>query len=158
IVVKNALGIEAARVDYPPPAVTGQSITRSPDVTGGFAGHLTASGSSGRLFSPGTRIDGSTFTAPVPFIATISPESAVVSAGETEVALFGSAFQPASQVVVDGEVLITSFSASTLLTAVIPASVINQPGAHALTVRNALTISNAVTFTVLAAVGINELL
>ena len=54
IIVKNALGIEAARVDYPPPAVSGQSITRSPDVTGGFAGHLTASGSSGRLLSPGT--------------------------------------------------------------------------------------------------------
>ena len=38
-----------------------QSITRSPDVTGGFVDHTAAAGSGGALFSPGTRVDGSAF-------------------------------------------------------------------------------------------------
>ncbi|MEM6795224.1 MAG: lamin tail domain-containing protein, partial [Acidobacteriota bacterium] len=38
-----------------------QSLTRDPDLTGGFTEHTTATGSGGALFSPGTRIDGSNF-------------------------------------------------------------------------------------------------
>ncbi|HEV2833852.1 MAG TPA: lamin tail domain-containing protein [Pyrinomonadaceae bacterium] len=38
-----------------------QSLTRSPDITGAFVPHSTASGSEGRLFSPGTHLDGSAF-------------------------------------------------------------------------------------------------
>src|SRR5262249_15709873 len=94
IVVRDSLGIEATRVDYPPPAVAAQSVTRSPDVTGGFVGHLTATGSAGRSFSPGTRIDGATFTSPVPFIDSISPESAVVSEGAGEVVGAVGGFPP----------------------------------------------------------------
>ena len=42
---------------------TGQntSITRDPDITGEFVQHITATGSGGALFSPGTKIDGSQF-------------------------------------------------------------------------------------------------
>ncbi|CAN5844072.1 hypothetical protein BH18ACI4_BH18ACI4_26020 [soil metagenome] len=43
-----------------------ESLTRWPDVTGSFRLHQTASGSSGRLFSPGTRVDGSIFRSPSP--------------------------------------------------------------------------------------------
>ena len=35
-----------------------ESITRDPDITGGFVGHSGATGSGGALFSPGTQIDG----------------------------------------------------------------------------------------------------
>ncbi|MCH8913278.1 MAG: lamin tail domain-containing protein [Planctomycetes bacterium] len=43
---------------------TGQntSITRDPDITGGFVQHSDATGSDGALFSPGTKIDGSLFS------------------------------------------------------------------------------------------------
>jgi len=37
------------------------SLTRSPDVTGGFEPHATAAGSGGASFSPGTRLDGTDF-------------------------------------------------------------------------------------------------
>jgi hypothetical protein len=43
-----------------------QSLTRSPDLTGAFALHSTASGSGGAIFSPGTMVDQSFFSAPVP--------------------------------------------------------------------------------------------
>ncbi|HKP71817.1 MAG TPA: Ig-like domain-containing protein, partial [Pyrinomonadaceae bacterium] len=59
-----------------------QSLTRSPDVSGDFALHQTASGSNGRTLSPGTRIDGSPFemTAPVARIE-VAPAAASVVAG-----------------------------------------------------------------------------
>lgn len=38
-----------------------QSLTRSPDITGAFTVHTTATGASGRLFSPGARVDGTPF-------------------------------------------------------------------------------------------------
>ena len=41
--------------------VTDQSLTRNADLTGGFTAHLTATGADGAIFSPGTRIDGSSF-------------------------------------------------------------------------------------------------
>lgn len=38
-----------------------QSLTRSPDITGGYTLHTTAPGSGKRVFSPGTRLDGAPF-------------------------------------------------------------------------------------------------
>lgn len=46
------------------PVVTDESLTRSPDLTGGFVEHSDAAGSDGAVFSPGTRVDGSPFRAP----------------------------------------------------------------------------------------------
>jgi len=43
------------------PAVSDESMTRDPDLVGGFLGHTTATGSAGAVFSPGTRTDGSPF-------------------------------------------------------------------------------------------------
>jgi uncharacterized repeat protein (TIGR01451 family) len=59
-----------------------QSVTRSPDTTGAFALHQSASGSGGSLFSPGTRVNGTAFS-PCPPIARVevSPASAIVEAG-----------------------------------------------------------------------------
>ena len=59
-----------------------QSVTRSPDISGNFAPHLTASGGA-RAFSPGTQISGASFVACTPAISRIevSPPSASISAG-----------------------------------------------------------------------------
>ena len=59
-----------------------QALTRSPDVTGSFVLHQSATGSGGRLFSPGTRVDGTPFT-PCPPIARVdvSPGSATIFTG-----------------------------------------------------------------------------
>ncbi|MFZ1400454.1 MAG: lamin tail domain-containing protein [Candidatus Promineifilaceae bacterium] len=39
-----------------------QSITRDPDITGGYVQHSTAAASGGALFSPGTQLDGAPFS------------------------------------------------------------------------------------------------
>src|SRR5256714_499943 len=62
-----------------------QSLTRSPDVTGGFTGHTTATDSGGSVFSPGTRVNGTPFS-PCPAIARVdvSPTSATINGGEKQ--------------------------------------------------------------------------
>src|SRR5205823_10136112 len=62
-----------------------QSLTRSPDVTGGFTGHPTATDSGGSVFSPGTRVNGTPFSL-CPAIARVdvSPTSATINSGEQQ--------------------------------------------------------------------------
>ncbi|MDT4968945.1 MAG: uncharacterized protein QOJ64_3682, partial [Acidobacteriota bacterium] len=61
-----------------------QSLTRSPDITGAFVQHTQATGAGGRLFSPGTRVDGSPFASGAGRLTsiTISPPSANVTVGQ----------------------------------------------------------------------------
>jgi len=42
-------------------ATDDESMTRDPDLTGGFTPHTQASGAAGAIFSPGTRVDGAPF-------------------------------------------------------------------------------------------------
>ncbi len=62
----DANGLEVAHFCYGGtgdcslPAATDESLTRSPDLTGSFVPHTTAS-TDGSAFSPGTRVDGSAF-------------------------------------------------------------------------------------------------
>jgi len=136
-----------------------QSITRSPDVTGGFVPHSTATGSGGALFSPGTRVNGTTFTTPLPVIASISPNVTVAGSGDVPITVTGSNFQAASQVRVDGNMVSTTFTDAMHLNAIVPTAVTNVAGAHAVTVENPGPVtSNSVTFTVLSTIGINEYL
>ena len=60
-----------------------QSLTRSPDITGAFTLHQSASGSGGRLFSPGTQVNGAAFNPCTPAIARVevSPSSATINGG-----------------------------------------------------------------------------
>ncbi|MFY9558225.1 MAG: IPT/TIG domain-containing protein, partial [Blastocatellia bacterium] len=127
--------------------------------SGGFVTHSAASGSGGRLFSPGTRVGGSPFTAPKPVINSISPQSASAGSGDTPITVTGVHFEPGSQVNVDGFPVPTIFQTAMKLDATIPSSVTNIPGPHLVTVGNpGPALSNSVTFTVLAAIGINEYL
>lgn len=64
-----------------------QSLTRDPDITGSFVQHSSATGSGGALFSPGTMVDGSTFSGCTvvddpPTVSSTSP-----SDGATDVAV-----------------------------------------------------------------------
>ncbi len=52
-----------------------QSVTRSPDITGNFAQHLTASGGA-RAFSPGTQISGAPFSPCTPAVARVEVSGA----------------------------------------------------------------------------------
>jgi disulfide oxidoreductase YuzD len=58
-----------------------QSLTRSPDITGSFVPHTTATGSNGRAFSPGTRVDGSPFVTVAIARIEVTPASATIDNG-----------------------------------------------------------------------------
>src|SRR6185503_20170099 len=113
-----------------------QSITRSPDVSGSFATHSSAPGSGGRLFSPGTRLDGSLFTAPNPLIGSIAPDSAVAGSGAVTITVNGNHFDAPSRVLVDGSPIDTTFLSAMQVTATVPASVTNISGAHTIRAEN----------------------
>ena len=160
IIIKNNSGVEVARHDYPPPASDiDQSLTRSPDITGGFTAHASAAGSEGRLFSPGARINGRPFVTDDPAITSITPEAIIATADAVVVNITGNNFQSGSQARIDGATVSTTFISETELTANITPPVTSTPARYALTVRNPdSTTSNAATFTVFGAVGVNEFL
>jgi ribosomal protein L35AE/L33A len=62
-----------------------QSLTRSPDITGGFVLHTAAVGAAGRRFSPGTKVDGTPFGSCPPRLTSIniSPPSSNVVVGQS---------------------------------------------------------------------------
>ena len=65
VTVFNSDAVEVVAVTYPVDGAAGnqnQSITRDPDITGGFVLHSAATGAGGALFSPGTNVDGSQFS------------------------------------------------------------------------------------------------
>src|SRR5262245_60663057 len=80
IIVKDNSGLEVARRDYPSAdGNANQAITRSPDISGDFVLHTAARGSGGRLFSPGTQVNGAAFTT-APHITQIIPNQILESA------------------------------------------------------------------------------
>ncbi len=160
ITVKDSFGVVVDSKVYPPPdSDEDQSITRSPDITGGFVPHRSAAGSGDKRFSPGTRINGSPFTTTDPVIDSISPDSAVVGSGAVFITITGSNFQIASHVRVDGSPISATFDNANQLSAELPPSVMAAAGAHSITIENpGPVVSNSVAFTVISAIGINEFL
>jgi hypothetical protein len=160
ITVKDNLGMTVTSVTFgSSEGGANQSITRSPDITGGFTTHSTAAGSGGALFSPGARVNGAPFTTTDPVIASISPEGAVAGGHPVTMTVNGMNFEGGSTVRVDGTPVFTGFFSAVELVAQIPLSVINATGTYLITVQNpGGAISNAVPFTVLGQIGINEYL
>ncbi|MEN3335478.1 MAG: large repetitive protein [Blastocatellia bacterium] len=160
ITVKDTTATTVATLTYTgAEGGAGQALTRSPDITGSFVTHSTAAGAGGRLFSPGTRVDGSPFTTPLPIITSISPNAAVAGSGDVPIIVTGNNFQMTSQVRVDGNVVSTTFTDAMHLNATVPTAATNVVGGHTVTVENpGPATSNSVTFTVLSSVGINEYL
>lgn len=73
-----------------PPAPSDQSLTRSPDAEvnsagGGFVAHSTTTNAAGRVFSPGTRADGTPFGSPAITRIDVTPASATINGGATQV-------------------------------------------------------------------------
>ncbi|HWO01200.1 MAG TPA: lamin tail domain-containing protein, partial [Blastocatellia bacterium] len=160
ITIKDSAAVVLASVTYgSTEGNANQSITRSPDVTGQFTPHSTASGSGGALFSPGSRVNGSPFTTTDPVIDSISPIAVVVGSGPVSMVVTGQNFHNESTVRLDGAPVSTLFSSATELQAELPESAIGSPGSHAVTVQNPdLAVSNSATFVVLSAIGLNEFL
>ena len=79
ISLQDQAGTIVNLVSYGSNADANQSLTRSPDITGNFAQHLTASGGA-RAFSPGTQINGAAFTSCTAAVARVevSPASATI--------------------------------------------------------------------------------
>jgi len=152
ITVKDNMGATVATLTYTSTEGNAdQSITRSPDVTGGFVTHSTATGSGGALFSPGSKVNGAPFTTIDPVIDSISPDSVIAGSGDSSIVVTGMNFHNGDQVRVDGTPISTGFVNDKELDANIPASVTNTPGVYAVTVRDpGGAISNSASFNVLS--------
>ena len=150
IIIKDSFGAEVARHDYPPPeSDTNQLITRSPDINGNFVEHSTAQGSDGRLFSPGTQLNGSAFTV-APSIARIAPDRVPFRSPQFDLSVEGSGFEAESKVFIDSSPVVTSFIDADGLMATVPESVTGVFGPHVVEVRNqGGNRSNTVTLTVI---------
>ena len=73
----------------PTPAPGAQSLTRSPDADtgsagGGFVIHTTATNAAGRVFSPGTRADGTPFGSPAISRIEVLPAVAAINIGASQ--------------------------------------------------------------------------
>ncbi|HLG16370.1 MAG TPA: lamin tail domain-containing protein, partial [Blastocatellia bacterium] len=113
-----------------------ESVNRSPEtVSVALALHSSITESGGRLFSPGTRVDGSPFTVG-PRITRIIPDSAVRSTGPLNITVQGTGFEGDSTVLVDSSPVMTRFISASELTAEAPASVAASVGDHRVMVRN----------------------
>lgn len=160
IVMKNAGGAIVSSLSFG--AAEGganQSITRSPDITGGFVPHSSAAGSSGSLFSPGTRVDGRLFPSPDPIVVSISPDSVVTGAEAVSIAVTGSRFQEGARIRIDNVPVATDFQSEMQLNGQIPSALTRMVGVHSVTVENPDSrISNSVNLTILSEIGINEYL
>ncbi|HWT02842.1 MAG TPA: lamin tail domain-containing protein [Pyrinomonadaceae bacterium] len=87
VTVKLAVGgtdVVIATETYGANGGNDQSLTRSPDLTGAFEHHTTATNSNGRVFSPGTRLDGTPFGSPPITRIEVTPASASVYPGDTQ--------------------------------------------------------------------------
>ena len=62
LILKTDSGVSVATASYGSEGGDDQSLTRDPDLTGGFEKHTTAAGAGGARFTPGTRVDGGDFT------------------------------------------------------------------------------------------------
>lgn len=85
-----------------------------------------------------------------PDLLSVSPNSAVVGAGDTTVTFSGSSFVATSVARFDGTALASTFGGASTLTAVIPAALLTSVGSHQLVIDNGAAggASAPLTFTV----------
>jgi uncharacterized protein (TIGR03437 family) len=87
VTVKLPVGgtdVQVATHTYSAEGNDNQSLTRSPDMTGAFVKHSTAANADGRVFSPGTRVDGTPFGSPPITRIEVTPPSATADIGQTQ--------------------------------------------------------------------------
>ena len=114
----------------------GQAINRDPDGDGGtFSLHTVVAGDGSRLFSPGSKAAGSTFTIK-PVISTITPATIRVGSGQFTLIVSGSKFLPGSVVLLANTTLPTAFRSDTQLEAQVAASLVAVGGGADVRVKN----------------------
>ena len=126
-----------------------EAFNRDPDVVGtSFVRHSSVAGGEGRLFSPGTLVNGQPFTSG-PRISGIAPDQAPLNSPPLDIIVDGSGFEADSAVVIDSLPVTTTFLNAGRLSAVVPESATSVAGSHSVSVRNAGgNRSNAVTLTI----------
>ncbi|MBI3652922.1 MAG: lamin tail domain-containing protein [Acidobacteria bacterium] len=136
LIIKDASGMLVDSRTYPSAdGSANQSITRSPDVSGNFVRHATATGSGMALYSPGTRVNGTTFS-DGPRITRLSPDQILQSNSPFALAVQGNNFSIGALVYVDFIALPTTFNSSANLTATVPVSIASTAGKHFVEVVN----------------------
>ena len=119
-----------------------QSINRNSDEAGvAFANHSSIAGSGGRLFSPGTRVNGSPFTV-APRITSINPVSAKLGDPPFNMTVQGSGFDGASGVFIDGQAVPTMFISPNQLEGRVPSNILAASGLHQVQVRMSLSMGS----------------
>ena len=93
-----------------------------------------------------------TAATPAPSLTQISPVSATAGGAAFTLTVTGSNFGASAQVFWNGTGLSTTFTSSTMLTAAVPAALIASAGSAMVTVSSGGMTSNALTFSVTAAV------
>src|SRR5581483_5557145 len=107
-----------------------QSINRNPEITGtAFATHSTMTGSNGRLFSPGTLVNGQPFTT-APHLTDLMPNNAPRNSPPFDMLIHGSNFEATAKAYIDGNQVTTTFMSSGELKALVPATGTAASGAH----------------------------
>lgn len=137
ITLKNGSGDVVESITYGSTEGTAnQSVNRYPDLTGiHFALHSSIPASDSRLFSPGTRVDGTPFTTG-PRLTSISPDHAKKDTEPFDMTVIGSGFEDSSSVLIDGQPIDTMFVDASGLVARVPKSVTSVSGGHQVQARN----------------------
>lgn len=113
-----------------------QSLNRDPDGDGAiFTVHSIVAADPNRLFSPGTRAAGQTFTIK-PTIRSLSPGTVRVGASQFTLNVSGTNFLPGAVVLVGNIAVETVFRSDTLLEATVTAALVAEGGAADIRVRN----------------------
>lgn len=113
-----------------------QSLNRDPDGDGAiFTVHSIVAADPNRLFSPGTRAAGQTFTIK-PAIQSLSPGAVRVGASQFTLNVSGTNFLPGAVVLVGNIAVETVFRSDTRLEATVTAGLIVEGGAADIRVKN----------------------
>jgi hypothetical protein len=114
----------------------GQSLNRDPDGDGStFTLHTIVAADGRRLFSPGAKASGQTFTNK-PIIQSIAPEKVHVGSADFTLSVSGSRFLRGAIVSLDGTVLPTVFRSDTLLEALVSSDLLSVGGRAGIQVKN----------------------
>jgi lamin tail-like protein/IPT/TIG domain-containing protein len=113
-----------------------QSLNRDPDGDGAtFTLHSTVAADPNRLFSPGTRAAGQTFTIK-PTIRALSPGTVRVGSSQFTLNVSGTNFLPGAVVLIGNTALETVFRSDTQLEATVAAGLVAEGGAADVRVKN----------------------
>jgi hypothetical protein len=114
----------------------GQSINRDPDSDGPtFAPHSIVAADPGRLFSPGAKAGGQTFTVK-PVVFGLTPGSIRVGSTDFALTVSGSHFLPGAVVLFGNAPLFTAYRSDMMLEAHVSAALVTEGGSADVRVKN----------------------